>query len=434
MFLISISFLETNSQTYSWTATNSPLASFRYEDVYFLNPDTGYAVHYYDLPFGGDWGYIIKTTNGGNAWTKILDSTNLQFRDVGFTDALHGFVGTFEHTNIGADTNIIYQTSDGGLTWTGAPNFPGPDSAGICGLRVVNSTSIYGVGRYEGHAGFYKTIDNGLTWSYKNLDSLVSGLVDISFFNADTGFIIGTTGPSYFNGKARILYTTDAGLNWSIAKTSIHNNSLGWKLTFPSRKIGYVSMQFFNSPSIQYFFKTTDGGITWQENSYSGGPSTGYDIEGMGFLNDTIGWVGGSSNVYYTLNGGSTWALQTWGNNLNRFRFLSDTLAYAAGNKIYKMNRNAVGVKQFVHDMKLNMYPNPTTDQAYFEFYLYKAMRVKLSIYDLSGREVEQVFDKNFSYGNQHFVWYPQDLAPGVYICKLIVGDEVISKKLEITR
>ncbi len=287
----------TNAQTYQWTPTNSPTANFRFEDVYFLNVDTGFAVHYNAVPFGGDPGYILKTIDGGNTWIKVLDSTACRFRDVGFTNTMHGWVGTISHSNMGADTNIVYKTTDGGTTWSGVDNFPGPDSAGICGLKVINDSTIYGVGRYYGPAHFYKTNNNGQTWSYVNLDSLVSGLVDIFFFDADTGFVIGTSGPAYNTGYGRVLYTTDGGNSWSIIYTSTHNYTLGWKIDFPSRNVGYCSLQCFNSCNTEAFLKTTDGGITWQDIVYVGGPSNWYDVEGMGFLNDTIGWVGGNTNT-----------------------------------------------------------------------------------------------------------------------------------------
>jgi photosystem II stability/assembly factor-like uncharacterized protein len=426
--------MTTHAQTYQWTTTNSPTASFRYEDVYFLNADTGFAVHYNDVGFGGEPGFIMKTMDGGNTWIKVLDSTEFHFRDVGFTDAMHGWVGTINHTNTGADTNIIYKTIDGGITWSGVDNLPGPDSAGICGLRVINDSTLYGAGRYYGPANFYKTTDNGQTWSYQNLDSLVSGLVDIFFFDPDTGFVIGTTGPSYNNGYGRVLYTTDGGNSWSIVHTSTHHYTLGWKIVFPSRNIGYCSLQCFNQCNTEAFLKTTDGGSTWQDISYVGGPSNWYDVEGIGFVNDTVGWVGGNTNTYFTQNGGASWTLQTWGNNLNRFRFLSGSVGYSAGQSIYKMHISATGIVELENNDLMKSYPNPATDFAYFEFALDQSMHVRLSVYDINGKEVELVFDKIFNGGNQHFMWQPENLPQGIYTSVLRYGNNIAKRKLEILK
>jgi len=92
LFIISGFF---NSVAQTWVPTNSPPANFRLTDTYFLNNDTGFAIHYPGiLP-----GYIIKTTDGGLNWNKVLDSSQFTFRDIVFTDALHGWVGTFENSN-----------------------------------------------------------------------------------------------------------------------------------------------------------------------------------------------------------------------------------------------------------------------------------------------------------------------------------------------
>lgn len=428
-FLFVLISFGATAQSYVWTTTPSPNVYRRFEDLYFLNPDTGFAVN---CKNGGSYGTIIKTVNGGNSWIKVLDSTRCQFRDIGFTDNQHGWVGTIEQPNNGADTNIMYKTIDGGTTWSGVSNLPGPDTAGICGMKVINDSTLYAVGRYFGPAGFYKTTNNGQTWSYIDLNPLVKGLVDLYFFNADTGYAIGTSGPQYDTGYGRILYTTDGGNTWSIVFTSSQVTSLGWKIVFPSRKVGYVSLQFFNFPNSIYFIKTLDGGLTWFEIPYFGGPANGYDVEGIGFLNDTIGWVGGSTNVYFTNNGGASWTLQTWGDNLNRFQFISDTLAYSAGKKIYKMRLSPAGIVEVENKEMLQLYPNPANDLAYFEFALDKTMRAKLSVYDMSGKEVELVFDKVFEAGNQNFAWQPKNLAPGIYMCMLTYGNHILKHKLEI--
>jgi photosystem II stability/assembly factor-like uncharacterized protein len=405
-----------DAQTYQWLPTNSPLSIGRYDDVYFLNSDTGYAVTWQPYP-----SFIMKTINGGFNWVKVLDSVPFSFRDIGFTDAMHGFTGTLYHTGNGADTNIMYQTIDGGLTWNGASNFPGPDTAGICGLRVINDSTIYGVGRFDGPAGFYKTTNNGLTWNYTNLSSLISGLVDIFFFDADTGFVSGTTGPSFFNGYGRILYTTNAGTTWSIVHTSPHVNTIGWKLSFPSRQMGYGSLEFISQDTNQYFLKTTDGGITWQDILYIGGPSYGYDVEGIGFINDTTGWVGGDPYLYFTQNGGATWTQQTWGNAVNRFRFLSDTCAYAAGQMIYKMHLTPTGIiMEPENNMYLNSYPNPLTNKLTISTNNNELSEIIL--YDITSKKLlQQQFTNSISINTEQ-------LAKGIYIYEVTNKTGVIKK------
>ncbi len=119
---------------------------------------------------------------------------------------------------------------------------------------------------------------------------------------------------------------------------------------------------------------------------------------------------------------------------MNRFRFLSDSVGYSAGQQIYKMHISATGIVEIENNNLLNSYPNPATDYAYFEFPLEKPMRAKLSVYDLNGNEVELVFDKIFDTGNQHFIWQPNNLSQGVYLCVLTFGNNIVKRRLEILK
>lgn len=420
----------THAQSYQWIPTPAPTTTFRYEDVYFLNNDTGFAVHYGSAQ---QYGFIARTTDGGISWTTVLDSMALEFRDIGFTDELHGWIGTYHQTGAGSDTSILYQTTDGGMSWSPVSNLPGPVNAGICGLRVINDSTICGVGRYSGPCGFYKTTNNGLTWSYVDLSSQAQGLVDIFFFNADTGFVVGNVGPGYSNGYGRILYTTDGGATWTVHFTSVHLYTLCWKISFPSRSIGYISMQMWNGAP-KYFLKTIDGGASWQEFPYPGGPTPSTAVQGIGFVNDSVGWVGGGSTTYSTNNGGATWSIFPNMTNVNRFRFLSDTVAYCAGETIYRMQVSPVGINDTVPDAQFRIYPNPTSGNQQFEFFVYRPGRVKLTVLDVTGKEVVVLIDQNLASGNQYFVWPANELANGFYTYRLEQDGEVITQKFIVEK
>ncbi|MFN8397129.1 MAG: hypothetical protein U0176_21075 [Bacteroidia bacterium] len=263
--------------TYNWVPTNSPANSYRFDDIYFLNADTGWAVNF---AYSNHDGYVTRTIDGGNTWDILWDSTGAALRDIGFTDAMHGWIGTLENGINPEDTTILYQTSDAGLTWSAVPNMPGPRPAGICGMQVINDSTVYAVGRYSGPAGFYKTTNNGQSWSYTNCSSVAGGLVDLHFFNPDTGYAIGTSA-NYFTGKGRVIGTTDGGNTWSIVHTSAHFNEICWKIEFPSRQRGYISLQAFNNTGFQYFLRSSDGGATWSDVNLSqaGGPTGNYNVE-----------------------------------------------------------------------------------------------------------------------------------------------------------
>lgn len=346
-----------------WGNTPSPSVSYRYDDVFFLNPDLGWAVVYANTSVTGK---IIKTTDGAQTWQTVLSGSGAAFRDIAFTDSLHGWVGTLQSGLNPQDTIVMYQTVNSGVTWTPVTNFPGPRPAGICGMTVINDSTVYAVGRYFGSPGFYKTTDNGQTWSYTDMSAYAGGLVDIYFMSPDSGFAVGSSG-TWDTGNGRVLFTSDAGTTWQIRHTSTHPKEICWKISFPSPNIGYVSLESFRGTAPQYFLKTTDGGLSWQDLVFT--TSATYNAQGIGFINDTTGWIGGSISTHKTTNGGATWALETWGNNVNRFRFFSDTIAYSAGSKIYKFDPSTVSVEESDDDASdFDVYPNPFNNEVTISF------------------------------------------------------------------
>jgi photosystem II stability/assembly factor-like uncharacterized protein len=420
--------------TYTWTATNSPNSSYRFDDIYFLNPDTGFAVNY---PNGTHDGYVARTYDGGNNWTKVWDSTGITYRDICFADAMHGWIGTLETGHNPGDTTILYQTTDGGTTWAPVPNLPGPRPAGICGMNHVTDSIIVAVGRYPGPAGFYKTVDQGVSWSYVNLDSLAGGLVDVYFVNPDTGFAAGTSG-NYFTGNGRVLMTVDGGATWRIVYTSAHTHEICWKISYPSRQIGYISLEAFANSGAQYFLKTTDGGLTWQDINISlgGGPSGSYDVEGMGFINDSTGWIGGDVSTYFTQDGGTTWVQQTWGNRINRFRFLNDSVAFAGGQKVYALSRIITGTdapRAYAANLGQN-FPNPFQDHTVIEYFVPEAGRVHLQVYDVLGQSVAVLVDEEVPAGNHRLMYDAAVLPDGVYFYTMIIGDRRATKRMLVRR
>lgn len=83
----------------------------------------------------GNNGTILKTTNGGGAWTAQSSGTTAHLRDVSFADAQNGWA-------VG-DGGTILGTRDGGATWT-------PEQSGVTndlnGVHAVSATIRYAVG------------------------------------------------------------------------------------------------------------------------------------------------------------------------------------------------------------------------------------------------------------------------------------------------
>lgn len=320
----------------------------------------------------------------------------------------------------------------------------------------MNDSIVYGVGRVRGPARFIRSFDGGNTWQVRDMSSYASGLMDLYFWNADSGFAVGHTGPLNETSYGRILFTSDRGTTWTIRYTTSRIGEWCWKITFPSRTVGYSSLQR-NSGSPTYFLKTTDGGVTWQDKLLT---TNNYYVQGIGFASETRGWVGGnsSSTSLGTTNGGNTWFIDTIGYRLNRFRLLNDTLGYASGAGVFKYSIAAVtrvaetaAPETPTSFVLLNAFPNPFNPQTTIEYSLASGeedpatpMYLQLKAFDVLGREVAVLLNELKHSGTYRLQFDGRNLASGIYILRLaattydnapiLKGNYVATKKLLLLR
>ena len=77
----------------------------------------------------------------------------------------------------------------------------------------------------------------------------------------------------------------------------------------------------------------------------------------------------------------------------------------------------------------LNIFPNPTNNLLSIEFELSVASKVFLSIFNISGQEVHQIFNGKKMKGMYKFKWNSKDLPNGVYFIKLQIDNRIIIQK-----
>lgn len=75
-------------------------------------------------------------------------------------------------------------------------------------------------------------------------------------------------------------------------------------------------------------------------------------------------------------------------------------------------------------------YPNPFNPSTVIEYSIPRADNVNLSIYDINGRRVAQLFAGHVNPGRYHATFEGKNLASGVYIYKLATSEGVFSKKM----
>lgn len=415
-----------SAQVWSVLPASPASVSFRHDDVFFINKDTGWVCNVD--------GKIYRTNDGGASWITLINQPNTSFRCIGFVDSLTGWSG-----NLGTgrwsptiDTMPLYETNDGGTTWQPATAISGTLPKGICGINVVNDTVVYAIGRVEGPGFLLKSINKGTSWQSISLSGLATQLVDCRFFSPDTGVIVGGFDSVPGDMKYRILYTTDGGNNWQIVATGNDVWQGCWKVFFVNRMIGYVSVESYQNDSVP-FLKTIDGGATWQKKIYT---LTQFGAEqGIGFINDSVGWCGAFGNdAKLTTDGGETWVDQPLIlRNLNRIRKINDTLAYAVCERVWKYAPVTTGINQ-QENLKgfdfISVSPDPFIDHTTVSYTIPEGGITEVRLYDFSGRPINTLHNGYEEKGEHHLNIYAPYYINTHFFVVIRFGKYVISQKI----
>jgi len=301
--------------------------------------------------YGTGKGDLFRTTDGGESWTKIASKPGTFIRALGFVDANTGFIG-----NIGTDyypgvtdTTPLYRTDDGGVTWKAA-DLGGRTIAGVCAIDVLRTQRIYqgkleprivvhAAGRVGGPSGLLRSIDGGLSWTVTDLSAQAGMILDIKFFDEQTGLIFASTGRDPATTEGLILRTTDGGKSWSEVYKSGRAAELIWKASFVSSKIGYATVQSYDpNRAQQLIVKTVDGGRSWAELPMV------MDAKarqfGIGFADEQRGWVGTAAGGLETRDGGKSFTPAPIARAANKFRMVADGKrrhVYAIGTEVQRL-------------------------------------------------------------------------------------------------
>jgi len=416
----------------------------KHDDLYFRNDTTGWLVT--------RAGQIFRTSDGGTSWIEQLNDTTAYMRCVGFVDDYNGIVGNLKADSLG---NALYSTNNAGITWEVVDSalYTGEIPKGICGLFVLDSTTMFLCGRVFGPAFFVRTYDGGETWETFNMSDSVGMLIDVYFWDENHGIMIGGSDANRDSCHMLILYTDDSGDSWETVFLGDRSQEWGWKISFPTETIGYVSIQKkpYTAATTEYFLKTTDGGLTWFEFPFMFADTSEdevYSSLAIGFITPTRGWMGSYVNDRPTLmteDGGVTWSEAGFGQNVNRIRFLHPWMGYATGRTVYKYVDSTAMVDingQIVVPNQLTLsqnYPNPFNPRTVIPYELLKIGFVKIDIIDITGRTIRSLLNGIQSSGSHEVIWNGKDntgkhVASGTYFCRMITDASVISRKILLLR
>jgi photosystem II stability/assembly factor-like uncharacterized protein len=273
--------VQVGSSGWSW---GNPLPQGNTLRAMAFSGTTGYAV--------GDFGTLLKTTDGGANWEGLPAGTFSNLTELQVLDGNTLFAG---------GGCVARRSTDGGRTFTriGFTNVESdcPAESNLAALSFLDANLGY---IFEAQGQVFQTRDGGSRFASK---SAVPGTrasgggaapTDATFLSEGTGFVATTDG--------KIFQTTDAGTSW---KPVSDTGRAVRAITFASATVGYAV------GDNALFLKTTDGGATWDAKGV--GAPGGQDLTAVRCADDKtcVVTTRAGTVVGVTKDGGATFTFPT---------------------------------------------------------------------------------------------------------------------------
>lgn len=360
---------------------------------------------------------ILKTTDGGQSWIEQHSGGG---GNLTFVDDQTGWV-------IGGNGKILH-TADGGENWlpqNSGTNFP------LVGISFVDHTHGWVVGRDFTGNGFegiiLHTSDGGQTW-IDQTPGLITGLSGVSFVDSLNGWVVGGGGSAIDYGI--ILHTSDGGQSWVVQRqhSDLELNTVFFIDSLYGWAAGYDPQT--QAPIIH----TTNGGQTWLGQFGANGDDMIFLDRQNGWMVWLLGWI------YHTSDGGQTWVTQPsyTTNHLLGVDFVDSLNGWAVGVGGRILHTTTGGItsiapaqlrpslpKKFILHPN---FPNPFNPETRIRFEILQPVdRASLTIFDILGRKVKTLLDRELSTGPHVISWDGRNAAgcpvsSGIYLYRLEAG------------
>ena len=376
-----------------------------YSGLDFISSSIGWAI--------GSEGCILKTSNGGNDWLENTIGENITPYSIDFISDLSGWISGSRN-----DTGIIFHTTNGGQDWI--VQYNPSDEYSIKTIQFISENIGLAVGNYA----IYRTANGGQTWGKVYSNQLGSGWKnDICFINENIGWILGA--------DPTILKTTDGGLTWDSIQVPVNT-------VLPDCEFFLSALQFVSSEvgwvvgAGRLILKTTDGGISWQEQMNSGNRDE--NLFSVYFISENIGWTIGSDGlILKTIDGGNSWSREQCYTSQDLFDIIALTENEAwivgAGGVILSLSNASSDVVEYENKNEIpdhcalaQNYPNPFNPETIISYQLPMITHVELKIFDLLGREIATLVDRDQNTGTYDVIFDGNKLSSGIYICRMNAG------------
>jgi photosystem II stability/assembly factor-like uncharacterized protein len=412
-------------------------------------------------------GGVYKSTNDGNNWTDLnqkLSTLQYQSADYDPTNLLSFQGGTQDNnkmtTTNGGNNWIQRTTGDGGYTIVDPVNtnyvygqyvngsIQRSNNSGVSFSSITPSGSTGGLfyNPYEMAPGDHNTIVFGRAdiWKTTNAQtaSSSSGWTQIATTTI-VGGSVSAIGISATNinkiyigtSNGRILVTTDNGANWSVITGYPYVSDFIVDNT--NDNICYATL---GGTGTTHVLKTTNSGLNW--TSITGNlPNIAANSIVMRTLSPRMLFVGTDFGVFQSTNDGANWISFSSGlpmvevYDMKYKQTIGMILVATHGRGCWTFDLNStLGIDPFGEipaQYKLSQnYPNPFNPVTNIAFDIPKYNSVKLEIYDMSGKKIEELVNQNLNAGHYQVQWDASKYSSGAYVSKLTTPDYSATSKM----
>jgi photosystem II stability/assembly factor-like uncharacterized protein len=413
-----------------------------------------------------------KSTNGGTIWTQInvgLSNLVVQALAISKSNPEILMCGTGTGANAG-----VYLTADGGASWFQIITGIAEASIAIQALAIdPTNPEIAYCANWDGAApgatnGIYKTTNAGLNWSpaatgigtVKNFLSFAINPLNPRVVYAGSSFAQPVT-----TDQARIYKSTNSAASWVDMSSGLPATQ-GLATHDPIRKLSIqasdtnrVLAAVFLNDTAGGAYLTTNGGALWVKRSVGlpADPAPGTTPRAIlirpGTTNEFYIGIGTERGIYRTTNAGLSWTSFNNGAltdtaTVRQFayaptsRYLYAGAAHASTATLQGVFRTQLSPlevrippKGIPTDFVLQQnYPNPFNPGTKIEYGLPERAYVTLKVYDVLGREVATLVDKEVNAGYHQVTFDGSKLSSGLYFYRLSAGKYTATKRLMLLK